>query len=88
MIHLGTDTLPPTVACDSATAAACGAKLKEGDQLVEVALHSDCVNCRAVIGIGPRSQVGCALREPPRYTSEPTEITETLEQIQRRRDGF
>ncbi len=67
--------------------AACGELLQEGDSLVIAALQSDCIPCRNVFMVGGLTQKGCELRPLLDYTPEPMKDIETLEEIQRRRDG-
>ncbi len=86
MKHIGTDTLPASITCESSTA--CGATCEPGDELVEAALCSDCDRCRAVVHIVPvGGRDGCEVREPLSYEPEPMKDIETLEEIVRRRDG-
>ena len=58
------------------------------DTTTIVALEAECDECRATVFVGPRSQLGCGVREPKTWTPEPLPGAETaLEDVQRKRDG-
>lgn len=61
MIHFRVNDVTGEVACRSNTA----------NISTNVALESDCDDCRAAVNIGPRSQPGCHLRKYLDYTPEP-----------------
>jgi hypothetical protein len=73
----------------------CGLEyIGDADELVEVALESDCDNCRVAIGIarasdnayGRGGEIG--VRSPPVFTPEPHRDIESMEEIRKRRDGL
>ncbi len=74
---------------DGKKRAVCKARVQPADQLVLVALHSDCVECRTQRMIGPPTRTGCAVRTPLSYTPQPHPKAgeRTLEELQQWRDG-
>lgn len=70
--------------------ALCGKSVFEETEvgLVDVALQSNCDDCRAVLMVGPLNQKGCALKRYPVYAPRPMRGFDTiLDEKRRRSDG-
>ena len=64
------------------TVATCGALLGEEDRLVEVAMQSDCDDCRATVMVGTVKALGVS--EPQRYEPEPHPDADAIMEAKRR----
>jgi hypothetical protein len=71
MIHIHFDSDLARFDDPPASGTMCGRALADGDGYTDVALQSDCNDCRAALLIGPVGQLGCAVRPPVEYVPEP-----------------